>query len=206
MFTGIVEEIGVITSIDPGDGEDDVIRLTISCDTVLGGTKRGDSIAVNGVCLTVVDYSVEGSSEGSSGLFTVDVMGETLRLTTVSDWEVGKHVNLERAVAVGDRLGGHLVQGHVDSTGKIIGISDDHVIRVELPAAVCRYVAYKGSITLDGISLTVSQVGNDWLEVSLIPETLERTTLGSAQVGDVINIEVDAIAKYVDHLLSPYKK
>lgn len=202
MFTGLVEEVGAIAAVEPHSEDGDVTRITISCHKVLEGTEVGDSIAVNGICLTVVDFSLDKPNP----YFSADVMGETLRLTTVSDWGVGKRVNLERAVAVGDRLGGHLVQGHVDTTGQIINISDDHVIRVEVPAAAYRYVAYKGSITLDGTSLTVSQVGDNWLEVSLIPETLERTTLGTARVGDILNIEVDAIAKYVDHLLSPYQK
>ncbi|MFY9190729.1 MAG: riboflavin synthase [Lawsonella sp.] len=203
MFTGLVEEIGTVIDVTPNMGGSETTRLTIECSLVLEGTQLGDSIAVDGVCLTVVDY--EKYAEKPGGFFYADVMGETLKLTTVGDWTAGRSVNLERAVAVGDRLGGHLVQGHVDTCGEITRISDDHVVRVALPHAAHRYVAYKGSITLNGISLTVSQVGDDWLEVSLIPETLERTTLGGAKVGDRINIEVDAIAKYVDHLLQPYK-
>lgn len=163
----------------------------------MDGTDQGDSIAVNGVCLTVVDILRNG--------FTADVMHETLRLTALGTLTPGSVVNLERAIAVGERLGGHMVQGHVDTTAPISSISSEHVVRISLHPDILRFVAYKGSITLNGVSLTVSAVGDSWAEVSLIPETLARTTFGDAQVGDLVNVEVDAIAKYVDHLLTPYK-
>lgn len=197
MFTGIVEECGVFArAVERGTPESPLQRVTIDCATVLDGTQRGDSIAVNGVCLTVVEILPTG--------FTADVMHETLRLTTLGTLTPGTKVNLERAVAVGERLGGHMVQGHVDTTGTILAISAEHVVRVALPAEQLRFVAYKGSITLNGVSLTVSAVGDAWVEVSLIPETLARTTFGCAAPGDLVNVEVDAIAKYVDHLLRPY--
>ena len=198
MFTGIIEERGVfVKAVDTGTPDSPSQRVTIDCATVMEGTRLGDSIAVNGVCLTVVEILPHG--------FSADIMHETLRLTTLGKLSPGCAVNLERAIAIGDRLGGHMVQGHVDTTGDITAISPEHVVRISLSPEILRFVAYKGSITLNGVSLTVSAVGDTWLEVSLIPETLARTTFGEAHVGDAVNVEVDAIAKYVDHLLSPYK-
>ena len=195
MFTGIVEELGEIV----GKAElGDAARFTVRGPLVTSDAAHGDSIAVNGVCLTVVDV-LDGTN------FTADVMAETLNRSSLGALAVGSRVNLERAAAVNSRLGGHIVQGHVDGTGSILTRSpSEHweVVRIALPAAIARYVVEKGSITVDGISLTVSALGTDetgdWFEVSLIPTTLELTTLGSAQPGAPVNLEVDVIAKYVE--------
>jgi riboflavin synthase len=176
MFTGIVEELGeVVGKDDLGDSA----RFTIQGPVVTADAGHGDSIAVNGVCLTVVEVL-------PGGQFTADVMGETLSRSSLGRLAAGSPVNLERAAAVNSRLGGHIVQGHVDGTGKILS----------------RYVVEKGSITVDGISLTISALGDDWFEVSLIPTTRELTTLGPAQAGDPVNLEVDVIAKYVERLMT----
>jgi riboflavin synthase len=193
MFTGIVEELGEITSWDELS---DAARITVRGPLVTSDAKHGDSIAVNGVCLTVV------SNEG--GAFTADVMKETLDRSSLGALEVGSRVNLERAVRLQDRLGGHLVQGHVDGTGEIVSKSPgEHwtVVRVSLPSELDRYVVEKGSITVDGVSLTVSAVETGWFEVSLIPTTLELTTLGRKGSGDLVNLEVDITAKYIEKLL-----
>ncbi|MBJ8345329.1 riboflavin synthase [Antrihabitans sp. YC2-6] len=197
MFTGIVEELGEITGKeDLGDSQ----RFTVRGPLVTSDAGHGDSIAVNGVCLTVVDV-LDGTS------FTADVMAETLNRSSLGALHIGSSVNLERAAALNSRLGGHLVQGHVDGTGSIISRSpSEHweVVRVALPDQIAKYVVEKGSITIDGISLTVSALGagtdGDWFEVSLIPTTLELTTLGRAPVGTPVNLEVDVIAKYVERL------
>lgn len=193
MFTGIVEELGEVLDVEQlGDSS----RLTVRGPRVTSDAGDGDSIAVNGVCLTVV------SSTG--GAFTADVMAESLRRSSLAGVAAGSRVNLERAVRVSDRLGGHLVQGHVDGTGTVLAVSpQEHwtVVRVELPAELDRYVVEKGSITVDGVSLTVSAVGPGWFEVSLIPTTLSATTLGTRVPGDVVNLEVDVMAKYVEKLL-----
>ncbi|OBK44229.1 riboflavin synthase [Mycobacterium sp. 1081908.1] len=197
MFTGIVEELGEVTGRDILD---DAARLTIRGPMVTGDAGHGDSIAVNGVCLTVAELLPDGR-------FTADVMGETLSRSNLGELQVGSRVNLERAAAVNSRLGGHIVQGHVDGTGQVVSRApSEHweVVRIEVPAAVARYVVEKGSITVDGISLTVSGLGSeprDWFEVSLIPTTRELTTLGSAPVGTQVNLEVDVIAKYVERLM-----
>lgn len=194
MFTGIVEELGEI--VDKQD-LDDAARLTIRGPIVTSDAGHGDSIAVNGVCLTVVDVSADGT-------FSADVMDETLNRSSLRGVGVGARVNLERAAAVNSRLGGHIVQGHVDGTGHVVSRTpSEHwtVVRIALPAALSRYVVQKGSITVDGVSLTVSGLGHDWFEVSLIPTTLELTTLGRAEVGAHVNLEVDVIAKYVERLL-----
>lgn len=196
MFTGIVEELGeVVEKQDLGDSA----RFTLRGPLVTSDAGHGDSIAVNGVCLTVVDVL--------DGAFTADVMAETLNRSSLGALEVGSRVNLERAAALNSRLGGHLVQGHVDGTGRIVSRSrSEHweVVRISLPGQIARYVVEKGSITVDGISLTVSGLGTeggeDWFEVSLIPTTLELTTLGGAPVGRPVNLEVDVIAKYVERL------
>ncbi|MCC3312839.1 riboflavin synthase [Nocardia africana] len=202
MFTGIVEELGEIVAAERSA---DAARLTIRGATVTSDARHGDSIAVNGVCLTVVDV-VDGDS------FTTDVMGETLNRSGIGKLDIGSKVNLERAAAVNSRLGGHIVQGHVDGTGVILSRtpSDNwEVVRISLPDNLARYVVEKGSITVDGISLTVSGLGvddagepghRDWFEVSLIPTTRELTTLGSAPAGTAVNLEVDVIAKYVERL------
>ncbi|WP_374157087.1 riboflavin synthase [Mycobacterium sp. G7A2] len=194
MFTGIVEELGeVVSREDLGDSA----RLVIRGPVVTSDAGHGDSIAVNGVCLTVVDVLADGS-------FSADVMAETLQRSSLRGAVSGARVNLERAAAISSRLGGHIVQGHVDGTGAIVSRTpSEHwtVVRVSLPAALSRYVVEKGSITVDGVSLTVSGLGPDWFEISLIPTTLDLTTLGRAEVGAPVNLEVDVIAKYVERLL-----
>jgi riboflavin synthase len=195
MFTGIVEELGEIVAVERLA---DASRLTIRGALVTSDAGHGDSIAVNGVCLTVVDVLADGA-------FSTDVMGETLNRSSLRGIGVGSRVNLERAAAVNSRLGGHIVQGHVDGTGHVITRTpSEHweVVRIALPAGLARYVVEKGSITVDGVSLTVSSVGDDWFEVSLIPTTLQLTTLGAAVSGTPVNLEVDVIAKYVERLMS----
>jgi riboflavin synthase len=197
MFTGIVEELGAVTGRDTLA---DAARLTIRGPIVTADAGHGDSIAVNGVCLTVAELLADGQ-------FTADVMAETLDRSNLGELRVGSSVNLERAAAINSRLGGHIVQGHVDGTGQVVSRAPSEnweVVRIEVPAAVARYIVEKGSITVDGISLTVSALGaepRDWFEVSLIPTTRELTTLGSAPVGTQVNLEVDVIAKYVERLL-----
>ncbi|MFY2790595.1 riboflavin synthase [Rhodococcus sp. KRD162] len=197
MFTGIVEELGEILA---KDDLSDAARFTVRGPVVTSDAGHGDSIAVNGVCLTVVEVLADGG-------FTADVMQETLDRSSLGALSVGSRVNLERAAALGSRLGGHLVQGHVDGTGTILGRSPSEnwtVVRVGMPTSVARYVVEKGSITVDGVSLTVSGLGVDdgshWFEISLIPTTLDLTTLGRAEVGSPVNLEVDVIAKYVERL------
>lgn len=194
MFTGIVEEVGeVVGKDDLGD----FARLVIRGPLVTSDARHGDSIAVNGVCLTVVEVRPDGA-------FTTDVIGETLNRSSLGSVRVGSRVNLERAAAVNSRLGGHIVQGHVDGTGHVIARTPSErwvVMRIALPTALSRYVVEKGSITVDGVSLTVSGLGHDWFEVSLIPTTLDLTTLGRAEVGTHVNLEVDVIAKYVERLM-----
>ena len=189
MFTGLIEEIGSITSItDSGDGA----VVEISAHTVLEDVSHGDSIAISGVCLTVID------STPSS--FRADVMKETLLHSAAGSWRPGTTINLERAARVGDRLGGHIVQGHVDATASVLEVTPGDqwsVIRISLREDIAPLVAHKGSITVDGVSLTVSAVGRDWAEVSLIPETLAATTLGEAAVGDLVNVETDVLARHV---------
>ena len=195
MFTGIVEELGeIVDKEDLGDSA----RLTIRGPVVTSDARHGDSIAVNGVCLTVVEVLPEGR-------FTADVMAETLNRSSLAMLTAGGPVNLERAAAVDSRLGGHIVQGHVDGTGEVISRTPSphwEVVRISLPDKLSRYVVEKGSITVDGVSLTVSAVAEDWFEVSLIPTTLSLTTLGRAQPGARVNLEVDVIAKYVEKLLA----
>jgi len=198
MFTGLIEEQGQIVSREPsGDGE----RVTVMATKVLEGSQHGDSISVSGVCLTVV--AMDGKS------FTADVMAETLRHSTAGQWVAGQSVNLERAAAVGDRLGGHIVQGHIDSTAEVLSVTPGEkwsVIRFSLTPDIAALVAMKGSIALDGVSLTVSAVGNDWCEVSLIPETLEVTTMGALQVRDRVNVETDIVARHVQRLMEMGKE
>jgi riboflavin synthase len=195
VFTGIVEELGEVVG---KENLADAARFTIRGQVVTADAGHGDSIAVNGVCLTVVEVLPDGS-------FTADVMQETLNRSSLQKLDIGTRVNLERAAALNSRLGGHIVQGHVDGTGHVLARTpSEHwdVVRIALPAELARYVVEKGSITVDGISLTVSGLGADWFEVSLIPTTLELTTLGRAPVGTPVNLEVDVIAKYVERLLS----
>ncbi|QYX81441.1 riboflavin synthase [Streptomyces akebiae] len=193
MFTGIVEELGEVTAVENlGDSS----RFRLRGAVVTQGAKHGDSIAVNGVCLTVVEHEDDW--------FTADVMAETLERSSLGALGVGSRVNLERPMAVGERLGGHIVQGHVDGTGQVIERKPSEnweIVKISLPADLTRYVVEKGSITVDGISLTVVDAGPDYFTVSLIPTTLDLTTLGRKQPGDPVNLEVDVIAKYVERLL-----
>ncbi|HLN77049.1 MAG TPA: riboflavin synthase [Nocardioidaceae bacterium] len=195
MFTGIVEELGVVEGVVD---QHDAVRLTVRGPHVTLDAGLGDSIAVNGCCLTVAERDRE--------TFTADVMRETLLKTSLGGLAPGDRVNLERAVTPQTRLGGHIVQGHVDGTGEIVRRTpSEHweVVEISLPSDIARYLVQKGSITVDGISLTVVEVGADSFTVSLIPETLARTTLGLKRPGDRVNLEVDVIAKYVERLLDP---
>ena len=194
MFTGIVEELGVVESVEE---QVDAVRLTVRGPHVTLDAKLGDSIAVNGCCLTVAERDGE--------TFTADVMRETLDKTSLGVLGPGSSVNLERAVTATSRLGGHIVQGHVDGTGSVVRREpSEHweLVEISLPAGLSRYLVDKGSITVDGVSLTVVEAGDDGFTVSLIPETLARTTLGTKQPGDPVNLEVDVIAKYVERLLT----
>ncbi|MEU9296339.1 riboflavin synthase [Streptomyces sp. NPDC048266] len=193
MFTGIVEELGEVVAVEQLE---DASRFRLRGPLVTEGAQHGDSIAVNGVCLTVVEFG--------DGEFTADVMAETLKRSSLGALEIGSRVNLERPMAVGGRLGGHIVQGHVDGTGTILERTpSEHweLVKVGLPAHLSRYVVEKGSITVDGVSLTVVEVADDWFTISLIPTTLDLTTLGIKRSGDPVNLEVDVIAKYVERLL-----
>ncbi|MBF4769859.1 riboflavin synthase [Nocardioides agariphilus] len=200
MFTGIVEELGTVAAVlDQGDA----IRLTVRAVTALDGTQLGDSISVNGCCLTVaaIDHDDLGST------WTADVMQETLEMTSLLGVQPGDGVNLERAMTADKRLGGHLVQGHVDGVGTVVRRSpSEHwdVVEVSLPRELAKYVVPKGSICVDGVSLTVVNVGPDSFTVSLIPETLTRTTLGSRAPGDRVNLETDVIARHVEKLITAY--
>ena len=196
MFTGIVEELGRVESLDLGETS---ARLTLRGPLVTSDAVHGASISVNGVCLTVVDPRVQGET------FTVDVMAETLSRTGLGALAPGAPVNLERAMPATGRFGGHIVQGHVDGTATVVErVPGDRweVVTFTLPASLARYVVEKGSITVDGVSLTVSAVTDGTFSVSLIPTTLELTTLGHRDVGDTVNLEVDVLAKYVERLLS----
>ena len=206
MFTGIVEEVGTLVV-----REDlrDAVRLGIEAAEVLEGVALGDSIAVNGVCLTVTELRPEPA--GGTTVWSTDVMAETLHRSSLGGARAGDRVNLERAVPAHGRLGGHLVQGHVDGVGTVLSRTpSEHweVVRVQLPPQLGRYVVEKGSIAVDGVSLTVSAVSAaddaaPWFEVSLIPTTLRETTLGERAPGDPVNLEVDVIAKYVERLTGP---
>ncbi|MDQ1664190.1 MAG: riboflavin synthase [Actinomycetota bacterium] len=194
MFTGIVEELGEVVELTRlGDS----VRLGLRGPTVTEDARTGDSIAVNGVCLTVVDTA--------GGAFSADVMRETLDRSSLGSLEVGSRVNLERPTVLGGRLGGHLVQGHVDGVAPVLSRTpSEHwtVVEISLPAGLARYVVEKGSITVDGVSLTVASVTDDRFTVSLIPTTLAMTTLGHKDAGDDVNLEVDVIAKYVERLMA----
>ncbi len=193
MFTGLVEDLGEVRAVEQsGDG----VRLTVTSELAeqLG---EGDSIAVNGVCLTAVAID--------AGAFSADVMNETLRMSSLAAVRSGAPVNLELAMRPSDRFGGHIVQGHVDGVGRVSTVAPDGFaqrVTIEAPAQVLRYVVHKGSITVDGVSLTVAELDDRSFTVSLIPETLERTNLGHAQPGTVVNLEVDVLAKYVERLMS----
>ena len=193
MFTGIIEEVGEVAGVEP---RGDSAMLTVRAPRIAAGLTHGASVAVNGVCLTVVgqhDHAVD-----------FDVMAETLKRSVVGALDAGDRVNLERAVRADGRLDGHIVQGHVDGTGVVVSRTPGdawEAVRFGLPAELARYVAEKGSIAVDGVSLTVSAVGPDWFDVGLIPETLRATTLGGKAAGDPVNLEVDVLAKYVSRLL-----
>lgn len=194
MFTGIIEERGEVVRWEPSG---DAARITVRGPIAVSDAAHGDSIAVNGVCLTVIDQGDDW--------FTADVMAESIQRSTIGAVRAGQRVNLERAARVGDRLGGHIVQGHVDGTAELLSIEPGEawrVLRFSLPAEHAHLVAQKGSITLDGVSLTVSGVGDDWLEVSLIPETLVATSLGDLLVGDRVNLETDVLARQVERLVA----
>jgi riboflavin synthase len=194
MFTGIVEELGTVEAVEE---QEDALRLSIRAGTVLEGTGLGDSISVNGCCLTV--------AATADGVWTADVMQETLDKTSLRGVRPGDRVNLERAVTADKRLGGHIVQGHVDGVGEIRRREpSEHweVVEISLPDGLGRYLVDKGSITVDGVSLTVVDAGDDSFTVSLIPETLARTTLGFRQAGDRVNLEADVLAKHVEKLLA----
>ncbi len=199
MFTGIVEELGSVTGVvDQGDS----LVLSVAAGAVLEGTGLGDSIAVNGCCLTVTSITTDDG--GTPTGWTADVMAETLAKTSLRTAVPGAVVNLERAVAVGDRLGGHIVQGHVDGVGTVLSRTPgEHweVVEISLPSHLSHYLVDKGSITVDGVSLTVVEAREDSFTVSLIPETLARTTLGTRAVGEPVNLEADVIAKHVERLL-----
>ena len=197
MYTGIVEELGEVVGLEHLEG---AARITVRGPLVVSDAAPGDSLSINGVCLTV--------TAAHDGTFTADVMAETLSRSGLGDLRPGSPVNLERSVRPDGRLGGHLVQGHVDGVGALISRSPaEHwdVVRISLPEGLVRYVVEKGSVGVDGVSLTVTAAfdaeGPPWFEVSLIPETLRRTTLGRKQPGDAVNLEVDVIAKYVEKLL-----
>ena len=193
MFTGIVEEFGKVVSIEE---QPDAKRITFSGPLVTSDVHRGDSIAVNGACLTAVE--IEGSS------FTADVMHETLRLTSLGALSVGSPVNLERAMNAATRFGGHMVLGHVDGVGTVVSrepSSNWEWVTIQIPSSLMKYVVLKGSITIDGISLTVNDVTSETVSFSLIPETLRLTTLGQKQAGDPVNVEVDIMAKHIEKLI-----
>ena len=193
MFTGIVEELGRVKAIEL---QADALRLTIEGPLVVSDANRGDSIAVCGTCLTVVEHDATS--------FTADVMQETLNLTSLAGIKVGDPVNLERAMTAATRFGGHVVQGHVDGLGEIVSRNPSEnweIVQVRIPKELMKYVVLKGSITIDGVSLTVNQVGEDFIGLSLIPETLALTTLGTKQPGDKVNVEADVMAKHIERLL-----
>lgn len=189
MFTGIIEELGEVTA---WERTGDAARITVRAPLAVSDAKHGDSISVGGVCLTVVDQGPDW--------FTSDVMGVTIAMSTLGDVRVGDRVNLERAAALGDRIGGHIVQGHIDGTSGVLSVTPADgwtVVRFTLDPEHAPLVARKGSIAVDGVSLTVSAVGDDWFEVSLIPETLGATTLGTLAPGDRVNIETDILARHI---------
>ena len=198
MFTGIVEELGRVKAIEQ---QADAVRLTIEGPIAVSDVKRGDSIAVSGTCLTAVEFD--------STTFTADVMKETLDRTSLSELKVGDPVNLERAMTAATRFGGHVVQGHVDGVGHIISREPSENwewLRVSIPAELMEYIVLEGSITIDGVSLTVNEVGEDFIGLSLIPETLALTTLGSKSVGAKVNVEADVMAKHIERLLEARNK
>jgi riboflavin synthase len=195
MFTGLVQDIGSVESV-AGGAEGARLRIATKLGPQIG---LGDSVAVNGVCLTATEADQSG--------FATEAMNQTLEVTVIGALAPGARVNLELATRADERLGGHIVQGHADGSGTVLKVNEDGFarrVRVELPPELLRYVVDKGSVALNGVSLTVATLGDTWVEVSLIPETLERTNLGDAAPGDPLNVEVDVVAKYVERLLSPF--
>lgn len=193
MFTGLVEEIGEILSTSNGEKS---ARLTIKSKKILEDVKLGDSIAVNGVCLTVTNFD--------KGLFTVDVMPETMRKSNLGKLSKNSKVNLERAMQLGARFGGHIVSGHIDGTGNVVNIKNEDIatwVTIEADLKLLKYIVSKGSVTIDGISLTVAEIGDTFFKVSLIPHTKEEATLYGKKVGDEVNIECDIVGKYIERLL-----
>ncbi|MES2171513.1 MAG: riboflavin synthase [Actinomycetota bacterium] len=193
MFTGIIEEVGTLLDWSP---RGDAARVTVRGPVAVSDAKHGDSISVSGVCLTVVDQGDDW--------FTADVMAESIAMSTLKRAAAGQPVNLERAAKVGDRIGGHIVQGHIDGTSELLAVEQGdawRVLRFSLDRELAPLVARKGSIAIDGVSLTVSAVGDDWFEVSLIPETLTATTLGLRTTGDLVNIETDILARQVERMM-----
>ncbi|MBV9211730.1 MAG: riboflavin synthase [Acidobacteria bacterium] len=194
MFTGIIEELGRVESIEAsGDGA----RIRIAASGVTEGAQEGDSISVNGVCLTALDIR--------EGAFSADCSGETLRRSTLGSLTAGSPVNLERAVTPQTRLGGHIVQGHVDARGKFLGATehgDSWTVRISYPSEMARYFVYKGSVTVEGISLTIAALTDDYFEIAIIPKTWAVTNLSHLRAGDAVNLEADIIAKYVERILT----
>lgn len=197
MFTGLIEDVGAVDSVDRSN---DGARLRISTQ-LASKVAEGDSVAVNGCCLTATSVTDDS--------FETEAMNQTLDVTALDAIDTGSRVNLELAMKASDRLGGHIVQGHVDGVGEVAAVEDDGFarrVRVELPPELLRYAVDKGSITLSGVSLTIADLGDSWAEVSLIPETLERTNLGDLAPGNRLNVECDVIAKYVERLMSPFAR
>ncbi len=193
MFTGIIEELGTVTGITK---QPDALRLTIKGKMVLEDLKRGDSISCSGACLTAIEIDENG--------FTADVMMETIKLTSLMEVVVGDPINLERAMNAQTRYGGHVVQGHIDGVGEFVSRETSENwdwVRIRIPRELLRYVVMKGSITFDGISLTVNEISDDVIGLSLIPETLQVTTLGSKKPGSKVNVEVDVMAKHIERLM-----
>ena len=193
MFTGIIEELGTVTGITK---QPDALRLTIKGKMVLEDLKRGDSISCSGTCLTAIEIDENG--------FTADVMMETIKLTSLMEVVVGDPINLERAMNAQTRYGGHVVQGHIDGVGEFVSRETSENwdwVRIRIPRELLRYVVMKGSITFDGISLTVNEISDDVIGLSLIPETLQVTTLGSKKPGSKVNVEVDVMAKHIERLM-----
>ena len=193
MFTGIIEELGEVIGIEQ---QPDALRLTIKCKKVLEDLKRGDSIACSGTCLTAIEIDDHS--------FTADVMMESIKLTSLSEVKIGDPINLERAMNASTRYGGHVVQGHVDGVGEFVSREQSDNwdwVRIRIPKELLRYVVMKGSITFDGISLTVNEINDDVIGLSLIPETLAVTTLGRKEPGNKVNVEVDVMAKHIERLL-----
>jgi riboflavin synthase len=195
MFTGLIQDVGTVESVEAGAAG---ARLRVGT-ALAGEIAAGDSVAVDGACLTATSVGADG--------FEVEAMNRTLEVTALGRLEPGGRVNLELAMRASDRFGGHVVQGHVDGVGEVVAVGEDGFarrLRVELPGELLRYAIDRGSVTLDGVSLTIAALGEGWVEVSLIPETLERTTLGEAEVGRRLNVECDVVARYVERLVAPF--